>query len=162
MDANHEVVDSSGQAVKVDQVEDHKSLWDMPAMAPAKLAKLQSVTVLATARTTGATSMVSTLKVNAVYQSTGVLTLDVASGATLIIDAAAKTANLTKASGEVLDVVDHKSAKGKARLNLMAGGWGGALKTSGSFSNLNMMAGFGGALMTSGAFTLMAANNFGE
>ena len=141
MDANHEVVDSSGQAVKVDHVEDHKSLWDMPAMAPAKLAKLQSVTVLATARTTGATPMVSTLKVNAVYQSTGVLTLDVASGATLIIDAAAKTATLTKASGEVLDVVDHKSAKGKARLNLMAGG-------------------FGGALMTSGSFTMMAASTF--
>ena len=142
MDANHEVVDSSGQAVKVDQVEDHKSLWDMPAMAPAKLAKLQSVTVLATARTTGATPMVSTLKVNAVYQSTGVLTLDVASGATLIIDAAAKTATLTKASGEVLDVVDHKSAKGKARLNLMAGS-------------------FGGALMTSGSFTMMAAGGLG-
>ena len=136
MDANHEVVDSSGQAVKVDQVEDHKPLWDMPAMAPAKLAKLQSVTVLATARTTGATPMVSTLKVNAVYQSTGVLTLDVASGATLIIDAAAKTptANLTKASGEVLDVVDHKSAKGTARLNLLMAGWGGALMTSGSFT----------------------------
>ena len=134
MDANHEVVDSSGQAVKVDQVEDHKSLWDMPAMAPAKLAKLQSVTVLATARTAGATPMVSTLKVNAVYQSTGVLTLDVASGATLIIDAAAKTATLTKASGEVLDVVDHKSAKGTALLNLMAGNWAGALMTSGSFT----------------------------
>ena len=128
MDANHEVVDSSGQAVKVDQVEDHKSLWDMPAMAPAKLAKLQSVTVLATARTTGATPMVSTLKVNAVYQSTGVLTLDVASGATLIIDGAAKTATLTKASGEVLDVVDHKSAKGTALLNLMMA-WTGALMT---------------------------------
>ena len=42
VDANHEVVDSSGQAVKVDQVEDLKPLWDMPAMAPAKLAKLQS------------------------------------------------------------------------------------------------------------------------
>ena len=141
MDANHEVVDSSGQAVKVDQVEDHKSLWDMPAMAPAMLAKLQSVTVLATARTAGATPMVSTLKVNAVYQSTGVLTLDVASGATLIIDAAAKTATLTKASGEVLDVVDHKSAKGTALLNLMAGG-------------------FSGALMTSGSFTMMAASTF--
>ena len=139
MDANHEVVDSSGQAVKVDQVEDHKSLWDMPAMAPAKLAKLQSVTVLATARTTGATPatpMVSTLKVNAVYQSTGVLTLDVASGATLIIDAAAKTATLTKASGEVLDVVDHKSAKGTALLNLMAGSFAGALMTSGSFTQM--------------------------
>ena len=142
MDANHEVVDSSGQAVKVDQVEDLKPLWDMPAMAPAKLAKLQSVTVLATARTAGATPMVSTLKVNAVYQSTGVLTLDVASGATLIIDAAAKTATLTKASGEVLDVVDHKSAKGTALLNLMAGNWAGALMTSGSFT---MMAA-GGAL----------------
>ena len=141
MDANHEVVDSSGQAVKVDQVEDHKSLWDMPAMAPAQLAKLQSVTVLATARTAGATPMVSTLKVNAVYQSTGVLTLDVASGATLIIDAAAQTANLTKASGEVLDVVDHKSAKGTARLNLLAGG-------------------FAGSLMTSGSFTMMAASTF--
>ena len=141
MDANHEVVDSSGQAVKVDQVEDHKSLWDMPAMAPAKLAKLQSVTVLATARTAGATPMVSTLKVNAVYQSTGVLTLDVASGATLIIDAAAKTATLTKASGEVLDVVDHKSAKGTALLNLMAGSFAGALMTSGSFT---MMAAGGG------------------
>ena len=152
MDANHEVVDSSGQAVKVDRVEDHKSLWDMPAMAPAKLAKLQSVTVLATARTTGATPMVSTLKVNAVYQSTGVLTLDVASGATLIIDAAAKTATLTKASGEVLDVVDHKSAKGTALLNLGDGGSGTGL----------LMAGWGGALMTSGSFTLMAANNFGE
>ena len=136
MDANHEVVDSSGQAVKVDQVEDHKSLWDMPAMAPAKLAKLQSVTVLATARTAGATPMVSTLKVNAVYQSTGVLTLDVASGATLIIDAAAQTATLTKASGEVLDVVDHKSAKGTALLNLMAGNWAGALMTSGSFTQM--------------------------
>ena len=134
MDANHEVVDSSGQAVKVDQVEDHKSLWDMPAMDPAKLAKLQSVTVLATARTAGATPMVSTLKVNAVYQSTGVLTLDVASGATLIIDAAAKTATLTKASGEVLDVVDHKSAKGTALLNLMAGSFHGSLMTSGSFT----------------------------
>ena len=134
MDANHEVVDSSGQAVKVDQVEDHKSLWDMPAMAPAKLAKLQSVTVLATARTAGATPMVSTLKVNAVYQSTGVLTLDVASGATLIIDAAAKTATLTKASGEVLDVVDHKSAKGTALLNLMAGSFAGSVMTSSSFT----------------------------
>ena len=134
MDANHEVVDSSGQAVKVDQVEDHKPLWDMPAMAPATLAKLQSVTVLATARTAGATPMVSTLKVNAVYQSTGVLTLDVASGATLIIDAAAKTATLTKASGEVLDVVDHKSAKGTALLNLMAGSFHGSLMTSGSFT----------------------------
>ena len=142
MDANHEVVDSSGQAVKVDQVEDHKSLWDMPAMAPAKLAKLQSVTVLATARTAGATPMVSTLKVNAVYQSTGVLTLDVASGATLIIDAAAKTATLTKASGEVLDVVDHKSAKGTALLNLLAGS-------------------FHGSVMTSGSFTMMAAGGLG-
>ena len=141
MDANHEVVDSSGQAVKVDQVEDHKSLWDMPAMAPAKLAKLQSVTVLATARTAGATPMVSTLKVTAVSQSTGVLTLDVASGATLIIDAAAKTATLTKAGGEVLDVVDHKSPKGTALLNLMAGSFAGALMTSGSFT---MMAAGGG------------------
>ena len=89
----------------------------------------------------------STLKVNAVYQSTGVLTLDVASGATLIIDAAAKTATLTKASGEVLDVVNHKSAKGTALLNLGDGGSGTGL----------LMAGWGGALMTSGSFTMMAA-----
>ena len=76
MDANHEVVDSRGQAVKVDQVEDHKSLWDMPAMAPAKLAKLQSVTVLAPARTTARQDLATVFGSHASAEPVIALTLE--------------------------------------------------------------------------------------
>ena len=150
------------QAVQVDTVESTTTLWDIPAVSTASLAKMKDLVFYAdmTANPAVGAWTEATFNVAGVYKtSNDVCTIVTTSGEHVTIRRAAQTGDLLMGGQTypISDTCTGTCAAGRRKLSTDAE-VKEPVKLHPSRRQLQFGGAFGGALLTSGSFTMMAAS----
>ena len=144
----------SGEVTRVDTVESHTTLWDMPAVSVNTLAKLKEVTMFVDMSADPAVGgwVEATFKVEGAYKaSADKVFLQINSADTITINRAALSGTLRK--GGVDFPISDKHPGRRALAEMPA-----TLKPVARRQLQDND--FGGSLMTSGSFTMVAGGGF--